>query len=206
MKKTVIFILITFVLIAGLFWLWGKGSGEDITNFNSKGKNIIAYGDSLTAGVGASKGKDYVSLLQSKAGVPVINAGKSGDTTESALMRINEVLNKNPRIVIIFIGGNDYLRKLPIEETFSNIEEMIKKIQEKGSAVVLVGVPGGILGDPYQARFEGLAEKYKTAYVPQFLKSIITKQDLMSDSIHPNNKGYAIVAENIYEVLKGFKK
>ena len=81
------------VLILALWWGCGPSPYSRVTNLESRGSSVIAFGDSLTAGYGASAGEDYPSRLTAMSGVPVVNAGRSGDTTESALARIeNDVL------------------------------------------------------------------------------------------------------------------
>lgn len=201
MKKILYIVLCIVTLVAlGIFYL-NNGSLFEKDKIG-RDSVIVAFGDSLTAGHGSTEGNDYVSILSRKIERPIINQGISGDTTFTALQRVEEVLELNPDLVIVFLGGNDMLRKTPIEETFSNLDTIVKTFTETGVKVVLVGVPGGVLGDPYKNKFEELAEKYDAIYIPQFLKSIMAKRDLMSDSIHPNDKGYQIVAQNIYDGIK----
>ena len=102
------------------------------TNIRSTGELIICFGDSLTEGVGASAGEDYPSVLSRQLGSAVINAGLRGDTTAAALERlVDEVLNKNPRLVILLLGGNDFLRQRPRRETRRNLEEIVRRVQAK---------------------------------------------------------------------------
>lgn len=199
--KKIIYSILACVFI---FFLFSYFSPEKkINNFDSGGTDIIAFGDSITAGFGAGEGNDYVSLLSEKIGEPIINSGKNGETTVTALDRIDEVLNSsNPKLVIVFIGGNDYLQKIPPTSTFSNIETLIEKIHQKGAMVVLVGTPGALLSDPYKKEFERISEKHNVRLVPQFIKDILLNSDLRHDSIHPNDAGYEIVAETIYEGIK----
>ena len=89
----------------------------------TSGERIIAFGDSLVQGVGASPGHDIVSVLSRRLGVPIVNAGRSGDTTGAALTRLDSaVLSRNPRIVIVLLGGNDMLRRVPRATTFDNLD------------------------------------------------------------------------------------
>src|SRR5437763_16370406 len=86
-----------------------------VRNLDSRGANVFAFGDSLTAGYGAQAGQDYPSRLSALLGEPVLNAGVSGDTTESALARLDDaVLTRDPRIVIVGLGGNDFLGGVPV--------------------------------------------------------------------------------------------
>ncbi len=176
------------------------GSGK-ITNYPSAGTEIVAFGDSLVFGVGATAGNDFVSVLSGLISAPIVNLGKSGDTTGEALGRLDSVLEKKPKVVLVLLGGNDYLQKVPVAETFANLETIIKAIQQTGSIVVLLGVKGGILNDNYEDSFASLAKEYGTAYIPNVLDGIFAHPDLLSDNIHPNNAGYKIMAERIYPIV-----
>src|SRR5690348_12379952 len=110
------------------------GCRAHIANEGSHGKTIVCFGDSLTEGVGADPGTDYPSLLRQKVGLPVINSGVSGDTTAVALKRLDaDVLDHDPKMVIITLGGNDFLQQLPKEETLSNMETIIDRIEAHGA-------------------------------------------------------------------------
>jgi acyl-CoA thioesterase-1 len=202
-KKTGIVLLIIAACIAGIYYFF-RTPTQDVANTHSQGQAIIAFGDSLTAGVGATEGNDYVTVLSQKLGVPVINLGVSGDTTKSALNRVSDVFTLNPKIVIILLGGNDAIQKVPKEETFSNLKTIIEAFQNNGSMTVLVGIQGGLFTDKYQSDFYDLAKETKSLYIPSILSGIIGKDDYMSDPIHPNDRGYAIIAERIYQALKPY--
>lgn len=177
----------------------------EIKNINSNGANIIAFGDSLVYGVGASdKGKtDLFSLVSKEIGVPIINVGVSGNTTEEALKRIDkDVLSKDPKIVFVLLGGNDYLQKKMKDDTFLNLRNIIKKIQDKGAIVILIGVRGGIFIDRFEEDYKNLAKEFNTGYVENILDGIVTNRSLMYDSIHPNDKGYEIISLRVIPVLR----
>ncbi len=127
--------------------------------------------------------------------------GKSGDTTTSALTRIESVIEPNPKVVIVLLGGNDYLRRIPISETFANLQKIIDRIHESGSAVLLLGVRGGLLRDTYNESFEKFAKANKVGFVPNVLDGLITNKEFMSDSIHPNDAGYAVIADKVLPIL-----
>lgn len=171
---------------------------QSITNYPPKEGPIVAFGDSLVAGVGAPKGADFVTLLSSKIHEPIIQAGVPGDTTADGLLRLDEVLEHQPRMVILLLGGNDYLRKMPKEETFTNLKRLIVRMQESGAVVVLLGVRGGILADGYNTSFETLAEEMHVVYVEDVLDGIFGNTTLMADGVHPNETGYARIAEKVY--------
>lgn len=161
-------------------------------------KTVVAFGDSLVKGFGATRDGGFVSILSDEAGVPIINAGKNGDTTESALARLEtDALSFKASIVIVLLGGNDALRQVPIDETFRNLEEIIERIEDTGAEVLLVGVQGSAFTDPYLNEFNDLAESKDVEYVPDVLRGIWSQQSLMSDLIHPNDSGYGKMAEKI---------
>lgn len=195
-------ILIVTVICFVFYFL--SDSSVKITNYPSSGTEIIAFGDSLVEGVGSTNGGDMFSLLSQKIGVPIRNFGRGGDTTAQALERLPVVLNEvpHPKVAIILLGGNDFLQKKPRSETFGNLSKIIKAFQDQGAVVLLLGVRGGIIKDNFEAEFERLRDTLGTAYVPNVLDGLITKRELMYDSIHPNNKGYVQIADKIFPVLK----
>lgn len=189
------------VLFIG-FWVMVRNKSTPNIILPKEG-NIIFFGDSLVRGVGASQGNDLPSQLAKRIGLPIINAGRSGDTTGSALNRLeSDVLSKNPRLVIILLGGNDALQQVPPQELYNNLSVMIDKIQQKGAAVLVSGVRGGLFGDPYRDKFERLAKEKRVSYIPNILEGILGRSELMSDPIHPNDKGYSVMADRIESVLR----
>jgi lysophospholipase L1-like esterase len=201
------FLVIVGVLAIALIWqtMGGFSKQYPITNFPPKGTNIIALGDSLTVGVGASsKEKGYVSILEQRFNITIQNEAISGDTTHGALARLErDVLSKQPDIVMILLGSNDYLRQEPIRETFKNLHAIITSIQKKGAVVILIGARGGILGDTFKEDFTTLAHSTGSAFVPGVLDDILGNTKLMTDEIHPNDAGYLKMADKIAPTLEG---
>lgn len=200
MKKSLL-ILIGAILILGTLFLLLRDNSYEITNINTEEGAIVAFGDSLVEGIGSTDGNDFVSLLSNRTGEEIINLGVAGDTTRKGLARLEDVTVANPKVVILLLGGNDAIQKVPIDETFRNLEQIIDRLHASGSAVLLVGIQGGIIGDKYKKPFKELAEEKKTAFVPDILDDVIGNIKLMADAIHPNNDGYAIVADRIEPVL-----
>ncbi len=167
------------------------------------GVNIICFGDSLTQGVGASRGHDYPSLLSQAMGTAVINAGADGDETSDALKRLeSDVLFKDPRMVIVELGANDFLDGQPLEQAFENLDQIVRRIEERGAMVVLVGVAPGPLGDALQPYYNAIINKYHVVFVPKVLDEIVTNPSLLSsDYLHPNDQGYKLIAERIQRVV-----
>ncbi|MEW5758970.1 MAG: GDSL-type esterase/lipase family protein [Candidatus Omnitrophota bacterium] len=178
-----------------------------ISNLNSKGKNIICYGDSLTAGEGVEPKFSYPSLLAKEVNYPVINAGMSGESTTEGLKRIKtDVLEKNPYLVIIEFGGNDYLEKMSLEDTYKNLEEMIKQIKSSGAIIALVETRAGLVMGEYSSIYRRLSRKYNTILVPNILDGIFTQPKLKSDYVHPNAEGYRLMSQRVLKAIKPYLK
>lgn len=176
-----------------------------IKNLNhGRGTNLICFGDSLTAGQGAPAGAAYPDVLAGKVKYPVINAGVSGDTTATALARLQrDVLDKSPRLVIVELGANDYLHspgsRTAEENAFSNLKQIVAEIQAAGAVVVIADV---FITAGYSARYKNLASTCGALYLSDVLAGIMNDPGLMADTFHPNGPGYARMAENILKELQ----
>jgi acyl-CoA thioesterase-1 len=173
---------------------------------------IVAFGDSLTAGYGVSRGRSYPDFLQRKLdergySYRVVNEGVSGDTSSAGLVRIESVIARHPAIVIVAFGGNDGLRGLPVDAMEENLREIIRRLQQAGAKVVLGGMtlPPNY-GRQYVSAFESvyprLAKQSGAALIPFLLEGVAAKPELLYDEIHPNAKGNAIVAGLVMKVLE----
>jgi len=199
--------VLVFVGLALLAAFWSRDPGVPHAAKPSAGEHVIAFGDSLVEGVGASPGRDVVSLLSARVGVPIVNAGRSGDTTRTALARLDSaVLSRRPRVVIVVLGGNDLLRRVPQEETFANLDAIVDRIRRRGAAVILVGLSAGVFTDTYGAGYDDLARRTSSGLVPDILADILGHPDLMADHIHPNDLGYRMMADRIEPVLRDLLK
>jgi len=170
----------------------------------SKEGSIIFFGNSLTAGAGAGEGEDFPSVVARKLNLTnVINAGVPGDTTETALARLQtDVLGYNPSIVIVELSGNDFLRGVSVEKTIENLDVITKQIKQTGSQIILVNINFPKNADDYKNGFKKISEKYNTPVVWDILDGIVGNSSLMADSIHPNAAGYKIMADRIIKVLQ----
>ena len=176
-------------------------------NRDSQGTTIVCFGDSLTAGFGAETGNDYPSVLRSKVDLPVINTGVSGDTTGDALARLEtDVLQHNPRVVIITLGANDFFHGMAKEETLKNMGTILSRIQARGAMVVWAAVKMGLMGDKYQDDFKKLARQKHILLIPNILQGILFDPRYKFDQIHPNSEGYKLMAERIYQKIKPLLK
>ncbi|MEQ1500216.1 MAG: GDSL-type esterase/lipase family protein [Parcubacteria group bacterium] len=201
-KSKIIILLVAITLVFVGLWYFVIHKENKIKNYPSSGTDIVAFGDSLIEGVGASSSQsNLISVLSKKIGRPIINLGVSGNTTSDGLDRISDLDKYNPKVVILLLGGNDYLKKVPIDATFNNLEKIIKNIQDRGAVVVLLGIRGGIFNDKFESGFENLQEKYATVYVSDVLDGLFGNTQYMSDAVHPNNLGYEKIADRVYPVL-----
>jgi len=200
-KNLLIGIGAAVLILLAVFFVF-RGRDTVIRNYPPKEGSIIAFGDSLTAGTGATEGNDFVSILSKKIGEPIENLGIPGNTTADALLRVDDAVQKNPRIVILLLGGNDFLRRVPRDNTFTNLKNIIAKFQNSDAIVVLLGVRTGLIFDGSAANFEDLARDTGSAYVPDVLDGLFGYPKYMSDEIHPNDAGYAIIAGKVYPVLR----
>ena len=197
--RIIILCIFLIVLVAlGIFYF---SRTKPITDYPSKGTDIVAFGDSLVLGVGSTDGNDFVSLLSRKIGEPIVNLGNGGDTTADGLARISQLDEYNPKVVLLLLGGNDHLKKIPIVDTFKNLATLIENIQARGAIVLLLGVRGGLFNDKFDTEFEALRDTYHTAFAPDVLDGLFGNAQYMSDPIHPNNIGYGMIAERIYPEL-----
>jgi acyl-CoA thioesterase I len=161
---------------------------------------IVAFGDSLIHGTGSSGG-GFVKMMEIRLGRPIVNLGVPGNTTADGLARLDAVIKRRPSVVILLLGGNDYLRQAPPDESFANLARIIERLQADGIAVLLIGVRGGLLRDNFAARFEDLADRYRTAYVHDVLDDTLGVSGYMADQVHPNDAGYAVIADRVFPVL-----
>jgi acyl-CoA thioesterase-1 len=198
--KSYPFIVVAIVIFVLLYQFFFKAP-DIVTNYASDGTTIVAFGDSLVEGVGASAGNDFMSALSRQLEEPIVNLGVRGDTTADAVLRLDQVIAQDPKVVMVLLGGNDYLQQVPKAETFANLNQIVTTIHDSGAVVMLLGVRGGLLRDEYQGDYQDLAQSLGTAYVPNVLDGLFGNPSLMSDAIHPNDAGYQVIADKVEPVL-----
>ena len=174
---------------------------------------VVFLGDSVTAGYGVAKENSYPALLQKKLikkhpGLEVVNAGISGATTASAIANLKWQLRRPFQVLVLCLGGNDGLRGLKVENSEKNLSKVISMAQEKKIKILLIGMKipenyGADYGKKFEAMYPRLAKKYKTTFMPFLLKDVATEKSLnLPDGIHPNEKGYEKVADNVLPYLE----
>lgn len=165
---------------------------------------ILAFGDSLTYGTGASSGQDYPSILEQLTSLHVINAGVPGEISRDGLKRLQPLLDEHqPDLLILIHGGNDILRRIPAQQTADNIRQMIAEARQRNTHVIMMGVPQpGLFLMSSAEMYQQIAENQKIATDLETLPEILADPGLKSDRVHPNEEGYRIMAENIYRLLQ----
>lgn len=178
---------------------------------------IVAFGDSLTAGLGMGAGEAYPAQLQRRLDAQgfryrVINAGVSGETTAGGLRRVPWILKSQPEIVILELGANDGLRGLRLEDTKANLEQMIQQIQRSGAKIVLAGMTlppnyGKDYIDGFERIYPELAKQYRLPLIPFFLEGVAGAGQLnQADGIHPTAAGYERVVDGVLQKLRPLLK
>jgi acyl-CoA thioesterase-1 len=174
---------------------------------------IVAFGDSLTAGLGLPAQDSYPSLLQKMLEADgyqyeIVNAGVSGDTTAGGLRRLDWALEGDVRVLILALGGNDLLRGLSVREMKNNLGQMIERARQRKIEVLLAGMYAPTnTGAEYRLEvdeaFQSLAREHKVIFIPFMLNRVAGIESLnQPDGIHPNKEGTRIVAETIYRALR----
>lgn len=173
------------------------------------GQVVLAFGDSVTFGTGAAAGEDWPSLIAAKTGWRVLNAGIPGDTVESAKVRIKALLDEHhPALVIVEIGGNDFLRRRPQSVIKEDLRSIVQQVRLFGSQLVLIGVPelsllAVVAGKPSDSTiYRDLAEEENVALVSDVFSDVLGRPELRADKIHPNAAGYRQMADGILIQLK----
>jgi acyl-CoA thioesterase-1 len=187
----------------------------DTTENQRPGKNIIFYGNSLTAGYGVDPSEAFPALIQKKIDslklpYQVINAGLSGETSAGGNSRIDWVLRQPVYIFILELGGNDGLRGIALPETAKNLQLIIDKVKTRypTAKIILAGMQippnlGRAYTSEFRNLFQQLAERNKIMLIPFLLEGVGGVPGLnQRDGIHPNVPGHKIVAENVWKVLK----
>ena len=172
------------------------------------GTPVLAFGDSVTAGVGAAAGQHYPSRLAAATGWRVINAGVSGDTARQARKRLAPLLAAHqPALVIVELGGNDFLRQTPAAKVRVYLQEIIREASASGAIVALVAVPrlsllrasvGALSDSPIYAE---LAAEEGVLLIPGVFSDVLSDESLRADEIHPNARGYEQLAQGMLSVF-----
>ena len=164
---------------------------------------VLAFGDSLTFGTGASENESYPAQLERLIGRRVVRAGVPGEVTAQALARLPGALDQHaPRLLLLAIGGNDFLHRLGNAQAEENVRAMVRLARSRGVQVVLIGTlePGVFVTPP--AFYASIAKEFGVPYENAVIGEVLKNASLKSDPIHPNAGGYGVIAERVAAVLK----
>ncbi len=164
---------------------------------------ILAFGDSLTSGVGAPPGSSYPEILQGLINRKVIKSGIPGETSGEGLVRLpGELAVYKPKLVLLCLGGNDLLRKMDLEKTASNVSRMVLMIRNYGAEVVIIGVPKPGLVLSTARLYKTISEDMRVPLEGSLLADILGDSKLKADAIHANAEGYRFLAQGIASFLR----
>ena len=166
----------------------------EIINTPVSNEKIACFGDSLVQGVGAEKGKEYPALLADILGKSVDNFGQSGDTATTSLKRIDQVTDGQYGLVIVTLGGNEFMKREQWPDSEKSIRQVFQKLQASGAAVVFTSCVRHELYEP-------ICEEEGVLFIPSILNGILHNDPLMADAVHPNSKGYKIMAQRVADKL-----
>lgn len=188
------------------------------TSSADKFPSLLVYGDSISAGYGISKEKQWSEVLKtefSKEGIDVeiLNTSVSGETTGGGLARIDRTLDElKPTYLLLELGGNDALRGYPPKKIYKNLQQIIEAARKRGIEVFLMQIK--ILpnyGKRYQSEFESLysdiANDTGVILIPFMLNEIaLNKEFMLNDGIHPNESAQPLMAKFVFDSLKSHLK
>jgi acyl-CoA thioesterase-1 len=164
---------------------------------------ILAFGDSLTFGTGAAEEESYPAQLEKLIQRRVVRAGVPGEVTAQALARLPAALDEHaPRLLLLCIGGNDFLRRLGNPQAEHNVRAMVKLARDRGVAVLLIGTPEPGFAVSPPAFYAAIAKEYRLPYEEGIIGEVLKDRSLKSDPIHPNARGYRAIAQRVAETLK----
>lgn len=201
-------ILAAGLLASALAPLAGCGRKPPRAQALPSGATVLALGDSLTSGVGASADTAYPAVLQRLTGWKVVNGGISGDTSAQALQRLPGLLQKHqPALVIVSIGGNDFLRRQSADATRANLRKICEQARAAGAQVLLVAVPEftvmatlGQLSD--HAMYQEIASELKIPLHRKGWSGVLADARRRSDQIHANAAGYELFTQGLVDTLR----
>lgn len=200
MKKFLVSLLLAFAVAA---------CGSPKTDPLPANATVLVLGDSVSFGTGAAKGQDYPSILAERTGWNVVNAGIPGDTTAGGLKRLPDLIEEHsPALLLIELGGNDFLRHVPLDQTTTNLRSIVSQAKEKNIPVVLLAMPRpNLLGAALRSLsddpiYQQVADEAAIPLISDIMSDVLGKNELKSDPIHPNADGYRVVAEQLEVALR----
>jgi lysophospholipase L1-like esterase len=164
---------------------------------------VLAFGDSITYGTGARDAESYPAQLEGLIGRKVVRAGVPGEVSAQALARLPGELDEHrPQLLVLCIGGNDFLRNIGKAQAAANVQTMVAVAKQRGIDVLLIGTPEKGLTVTPPAFYAEIAEQHRIPYEGSVIGEILRNSELKSDTIHPNARGYRLIAERVAELIR----
>ncbi len=173
------------------------------------GTVVLALGDSLTAGYGLAPEQAWPALLAEKTGWQVVNGGVSGDKTGDALARLPALMDEHaPKLVLVTLGGNDMLRKLPEEQTRGNLARILELVRGRNAQPVLLATPKpSVAGVVFQNLspppfYAEIAQERQVPLIAEAIPEVLSDPALKLDQLHPNAEGHQALAGKAFDALR----
>ncbi len=206
--------------VAVLWSAWGlmaiersRSENVDTIRLYETGRPIVCIGDSLTDGMLPDHG--FPAALQKMVNVPVINLGVSGISASQGRDQMARVVSHRPQVVVIELGGHDFLRGHSRSETKATLVDMIQQSKAAGADVILMEIPRGFIFDPFRSLEREIANEHDVQLVSDtWLREIVIRSpivppakwypawQLSDDGIHSNPKGSHRIALRVCEALE----
>ena len=185
-----------------LLLVWGCGERPKLERLPGDAV-VLAFGDSLTFGTGATEQESYPAQLEALIGRRVVRAGVPGEVTAQALARLPGALDEHaPRLLLLCIGGNDFLRRLGNPQAQRNVRDMVQLAKSRGVGVLLIGTPEPGFSVSPPAFYAAIAKELRVPYEGGIIGEVLIDRALKADPIHPNARGYRVIAERLADRLK----
>jgi len=164
---------------------------------------VLAFGDSLTFGTGATEEESYPSQLARVTGRRVVREGVPGEVSAAGLARLAAMLDEHqPRLLLLCHGGNDFLRRMPKDQAAANVRAMVRLAKSRGVEVLLIGTPEPGFSLSSAAFYAEIAKEFRIPYEGDALGRILSDATMKSDQVHPNAKGYRAMADSVAALLR----
>jgi len=195
---------IVALVVAFAMALIVAGCGKPRVAALPAGITVLALGDSLTYGTGASPETSYPAFLATTAKWNVVNGGIPGDTAQQGCERLPPLLAEHqPALVLVFLGGNDFLRRRPVSLLTEGLARCVRDAAAARIPVVILAVPTlGFAGLADAPVFEDFAKEAKVAWISPGLGKLLRDDALRADAIHLNAEGYRALAANVASELR----
>jgi lysophospholipase L1-like esterase len=189
------------LVVLAVAW-WQSGAPRTPPPLDSARDTVVFLGDSITSGHGLPLELTFPARLGAALGMPVRNAGISGDQTAGGLARLErDVLGHRPKLVVVELGANDVFRRVPRAETLGNLRAIARRLRENGAGVLLVHIGVGPLsGGDYLEGFRAIAREEGAWLVEDFLGGVVP--GYTADGLHPTEEGHARLAAKLEPVLR----